>query len=168
VLEEIQDLEAEFGDMDDLTIDVGDALDTLELDADAECDESCEESCEELCEESCEDSCDESSDEASEETTDEESEAEEAANERREAVAELLQSLRAERGADSTQRLMDELLAKRAAGDQQVRVKDLLRALLGDGPHATAPTLAPASPDTSGADSLRSFPIDRIAATQDT
>lgn len=164
VLEEIQDLEAEFGDMDDLTIDVGDALDTLELGADAECDESCDESCEE----SCEDSCDESSDEASEETTDEESEAEEAANERREAVAELLQSLRAERGADSTQRLMDELLAKRAAGDQQVRVKDLLRALLGDGPHATAPTLAPASPDTSGADSLRSFPIDRIAATQDT
>lgn len=111
MLEDLQELEAEVGDLDSLSIEIGDAIETLE----------CDDSGDEPCEEEGEDACDS-------EGEDEE------ADDRREAIVDLLRDVREHQSPESTRRLMDTLLAKRASGDNQVRVVELLRVLFAPQP----------------------------------
>lgn len=139
-LEDLSELKAEFGDFDELAIDVTDAIDSLESD------EACEDTCVDTCEESCEDDCDDECD-------DEAEEAEESAEDRRDAIVELLRGVHDQNSADAKQHLLQALLAKRDAGSTQVRVSDLLRAM-------TAPRPAPST--------IATPTMDRALGTEDT
>lgn len=115
-LEGLSEMKEEFGDLGDLEIDLGDAIDTLEADDACEDDEA--DSCDEAGEDECDEPCDDEADDA-----------DDAAADRREAIVELLRGVHDQRSADAKQHLLQALLAKRDAGNTQVRVSDLLRAM---------------------------------------